>query len=86
VNGEAFTHSGFPGRPSKGKHLIDDEFGRRIAAGAALPSLIDEAKALLDWLTQQHPKVARPTEKTIQESIRTRHRQWKANRPQPNSP
>jgi len=86
VNDEVFTRSGFPERPSKGKHLIDDELERRIVAEAALPSLVDEAKALLDWLIQQHPKVARPTEKTIQENIRARHRQWKANRSQQISP
>jgi hypothetical protein len=74
---DALTHSGFPGRPGKGKHLIDDEFDRRVAAGEALPSLADEAKALLDWLKEHHPKVARPTPKTIEENIRARHRQWK---------
>jgi hypothetical protein len=79
---DALTHSGFPGRPSKGKHLIDDEFERRVAAGQGLPSLADEAKALLDWYKQQHPKLARPTTKTIKENIRARHRQWKASRPE----
>src|SRR5207237_619400 len=69
---DALTHSGFPGRPGKGKHLIDDEFDRRIAAGEALPSLVDEAKALLDWLKEHHPKVARPTTKTIEKSRKSR--------------
>jgi hypothetical protein len=82
---DALTHSGYPGRPSKGKHLIDDEFDRRIAAGEALPSLADEAKALLDWFKRQHPKVARPTTKTIQENIRVRHRQWRTILPQPDT-
>jgi hypothetical protein len=83
VAGDANTHSGFPGRPSKGKHLIDDEFDRRVAAKQALPLVADEAEALLDWFKQQHPTMARPTPKTIQENIRARHRQWRANQPKP---
>jgi hypothetical protein len=82
ATGDAYTHSGFAGRPSKGKHLIDDEFDRRVAAGTALRSLADEAKALFDWFKQQHPTLARPTTKTIKENIRARHREWKASRPE----
>ncbi len=78
VAGDAYTLSGFPGRPSKAKHLIDDEFDRRVAAGQALPLVADEAGALLDWLKRQHPTMARPTPKTIQENIRARHPQWRA--------
>jgi hypothetical protein len=59
------THSGFRGRPSKGKYLIDDEFDRRIAAEEMLPSLTDEANALLDWFKGQHPKVERRSPKPI---------------------
>jgi hypothetical protein len=81
ATGDAYTHSGFPGRPSKGKHLIDDEFDRRVAAGQALPTVADEAKALLDWFKREHPTIARPTLKTIQENIRTPHRQWRASQP-----
>jgi hypothetical protein len=82
---DAYTHSGFSGRPSKGKHLIDDEFSRRVGAGTALSSLADEAKALFDWFRQQHPTLARPTTKTIKENIRARYREWKAGRPDPPS-
>jgi hypothetical protein len=81
--GDAYTHSGFPGRPSKGRHLIEDEFERRVVAGQALPLVADEAGALLDWFKGQHPTIARPTPKTIQENIRARHRQWRANQPEP---
>jgi hypothetical protein len=81
VPGDAYTHSGFPGRPSKGKHLIDDEFDRRVAAREALPSLAEEAKVLFDWFKQEHPTLARPTIKTIKENIRLRHRQWTMTRP-----
>jgi hypothetical protein len=83
VPGDAYTHSGFPGRPSKGKHLIDDEFVRGVASGQVLPLVADEARALLDWFKQQHPTMARPTCKTIQENIRARHRQWRASQPEP---
>jgi hypothetical protein len=83
VDAKAPTHSGFPGRPTKGKHLIDDEFERRIVARQVLPSLANEAKELLDWFKWQHPTMARPTTKTIQENIRERHRQWRANQPEP---
>jgi hypothetical protein len=79
---DAYTHSGFSGRPSKGKHLIDDEFDRRVGAGTALPSLADEAKALFDWFRQRHPTLARPTTKTIKENIRAPYREWKASRPE----
>jgi hypothetical protein len=67
--------TGFPGRPSKSKHLIDDEFERRIAASKALPVLAEEARALLHWLEAKYPTAERPTLKTIQNNIRSRHRQ-----------
>ena len=77
------THTGMPGRPAKSKHLIDDEFKRRTIAGETLLSLADEAKALWDWLIEHHPKAARPTIKTIQENIRTKHREHIAQRQPP---
>jgi len=65
--------TGFPGRPSKGKHLIDDEFERRVAASEALPVLAEEAQALHDWFVVKHPTAERPTVKTITNNIRRRH-------------
>jgi hypothetical protein len=73
--------TGMPGRPSKSKHLIEDEFKRRTKAGEALRNLADEAAALLDWLKDAHPTVPRPTVKTIKNNIRAAHRQWMASRP-----
>ena len=67
--------TGFPGRPSKSKHLIDDEFERRVADHEALPVLAQEARALLHWLAAKYPTAARPTLKTIRNNIRDRHRQ-----------
>jgi hypothetical protein len=80
ANNEADTHSGFPGRPGKAKHQIEDEFKRRPKAGEALPNLADEAAALLDWLKEAHPSVPRPTQKTIENNIRNDHRRWPARR------
>jgi hypothetical protein len=45
---DALSHSGFPGRPSKGRHLIEDEFRRRMNAGKTLASVADEAAVLLE--------------------------------------
>lgn len=78
---DALSHSGFPGRPSKGRHLIEDEFRRRMNAGKTLASVADEAAVLLEWLIDTHPKISRPTVKTIENNIRATHRQWQANRP-----
>ena len=64
-----------PGRPSKGKHLIDDEFKRRCGSGQALEDLAEEADALLGWYKAIHPNAPRPTEKTIKNNIRAAHRQ-----------
>lgn len=78
VHAEAITHSGFPGRPGKAKHLIEDEFERRTKSDEALRNLADEAAALLDWLKEAHPIVPRPTKRTIENNIRGDHRRWKA--------
>jgi hypothetical protein len=72
------TPTGMPGRPSKGKNLIEDECARRIRDGRALPTLADEARALFDWYKAEYPKEERPTEKTIQNNIRAYHREWMA--------
>jgi hypothetical protein len=79
-NNKATTHSGFPGRPGKAKHLIEDEFKRRTKAEEALPNVADEASALFDWLKEAHPTVPRPTKRTIENNIRADHRRWQARR------
>jgi hypothetical protein len=77
VDVKSTTHSGFPGRPVKAKHLIEDEFKRRTKSGEALLNLADEASALLDWLIEVHPTVSRPTKRTIENNIRDDHRRWR---------
>jgi hypothetical protein len=76
------TPTGMPGRPSKGKGLIEDEFKRRIGDGVALPDLADEAQALWNWYKVKDPKAERPTVKTIKNNIRADHREWMASRRQ----
>lgn len=78
VDAKATTHSGFPGRPGKAKHLIEDEFERRTKSGEALPNLADEADALLNWVKEAHPTVPRPTRRTIENNLRGGHRRCKA--------
>jgi len=82
ADGDERTHSGYPGRPSKSKHLIEDEFRRRIERTETLPILTDEAAALFAWFVQKYPQMPRPTPKTIENNIRDLHRQWKASRDQ----
>jgi len=72
------SRTGLPGRPGKSKHLIEDEFRRRMDHGETLPSLADEADALLAWLIKTHPQAPRPTSKTIENNIRNDHQKWKA--------
>jgi len=66
--------TGFPGRPTI-KHLIEQEFMRRISNGEALPTLAGEAKFLSDWAKKEHPKTRTPAPKTIKNNIRDLHRQ-----------
>jgi hypothetical protein len=74
---DADVRSGFQGRPGNSKHLIEDEFRRRMTTAQASHSLADEAAALLAWLEKTHPRSARPTLKTIENNIRIDHRRWK---------
>jgi hypothetical protein len=66
--------TGFPGRPPKGKHLIEREFQRRADAGEVCSTLHDEADALLEWLISEHPSAPPPTVKTIKNNIRSLYR------------
>ncbi len=68
--------SGFPGRPPKGKHLIEQEFRRRADAGEVCSTLPEEARALLEWLKGEHQSAPPPTVKTITNNIRGLYRKY----------
>ncbi len=68
--------SGFPGRPPKAKHLIEQEFQRRVDDGEVCPTLPEEAGALQEWLKGEHPSAPRPTVKTIKNNIRGQFRRY----------
>src|SRR5690606_13765343 len=70
--------TGMPGRPSKAKHLIEDEFARRARSGTLAASLALEAVALLAWLSEAHPETPRPTKDTIENNIRDAYRASRA--------
>ncbi len=65
--------SGFPGRPSKAKHLIEQEFRRRAGAGELCSALAEEARTLLDWVKGEHPDAPPPTVKTISNNHRSEY-------------
>lgn len=70
--------TGMPGRPSKAKHLIEDEFARRAQSGTLAASLALEAVSLLAWLSKAHPETPRPTKDTIENNIRDAYRASRA--------
>jgi len=72
--------TGTPGRPPKGKQLIEGEFQCRAAANECKDTLEDEAQALHAWFKTQNPTADLPTQKTIANNIRTPYRQWRAQR------
>jgi len=78
TDNEADLRSGMPGRPAKSRHLIEDEFRRRAAAGELADSLVLEAEGLLDWLRSAHPKYPRPSARTIENYIRDEYRRVRA--------
>ena len=70
--------TGLPGRPTRSKTLIADEFERRIAAGEVKSSLNDEVSAILKWLQLEHPMAERPAPKTLKLNITKRYRELPA--------
>ena len=63
-------HTGTPGRPSI-KHLIDDEYQRRVNDGEARAEIGAEAQALHNWARKTHPSAQTPTSRTIENQIRS---------------
>lgn len=72
------TPTGLPGRPSKGRDLIEYEFKRRCGTGEAKAALDEEAEALRGWYIMSYPQAQHPTVKTIKNNIRADHRRWVA--------
>lgn len=66
---------GEPGRPAKGRELYVAEHGRRLASGETYPTVKAEAEFLANWMKREHGSVQQPTAKTIENRIRTAHRQ-----------
>ena len=69
-------HTGYPGRPPKAKHLIEQEFQRRAHADEVCSTLTEEVGALLEWLRGEHPSAPPPTLKTIKNNIRDSYRRY----------
>lgn len=75
ASGEIYS-TGLPGRPSSWS-LIEDEFKRRWTAGERHKVTGDDgrelarewASVLRSWLNSEHPKAAKPTEKTIRNKL-----------------
>ena len=70
-------NTGLPGRPSKSKHLIEDELRRRAENNLLAGTLADEAAELLAWLVGNHSSKQRPTLDTIKNNIRAEYRRLK---------
>jgi hypothetical protein len=75
VSPDLYT-TGFPGRPPKLKHLIEQEFRRRAEAGEVCSPLAAEVRALRDWAVERHPDAPPPSEKTIANNIRYQYRPY----------
>lgn len=80
VSPSPLTHSGLPGRPSP-KHLYLAELERRAEAGTLCKTVSAESRALHEWLRKTHPELSPGTEKTVENTIRDRHRKLKADHP-----
>jgi hypothetical protein len=73
----SLTRTGMAGRPSA-QHLYLAEHRRRLESGEAETSVAKEARALLDWMRETHPTVARGAARTIENNIRAQHRNRRA--------
>ncbi|MFI4985811.1 MAG: hypothetical protein ACHQF3_00045 [Alphaproteobacteria bacterium] len=72
---EPIDHTGFAGRPTKSRHLIEAEFQRRWENGEThapkgTESPAEWATALIEWLRAKYPDAAVPAPGTLQNNIR----------------
>ncbi len=70
-------HTGAPGRPSAIQFVID-EWRRRRDEGLAPAKLCAEGRALHEWCRKNHPAIAPPSPRTIENRIRDEFNTWKA--------
>jgi hypothetical protein len=65
--------TGTEGRPTS-MHFIRPEHERRLASGAAYPTLAQEARHLRDWFGSTYPDLPLPSTSTLENALRARHR------------
>lgn len=75
----ASYRTGYPGRPGA-KHLILEEFERRVQAGTVEETLAGESRALAEWLRHAHPDAPQIKPKSIANQLRELHRSWRTSR------
>lgn len=68
------VRTGVAGRPTS-INLISAEHRRRLKSDEAHESVAEEARYLASWLKKEHPSAPPATPKTIENSIRSEHRQ-----------
>jgi hypothetical protein len=71
--------TGAPGRPSS-MRLVENEYRSRCQRGVAQTTVSSEARALAEWFRATHLDAPPPTAKTIENKIRSEHRQRVAER------
>jgi hypothetical protein len=71
--------TGAPGRPSS-MYLVEEEHRRRFQRGVAQTHVALEARELAEWFRAKHPNAPPLTAKTIENKIRSAHRQRVAER------
>ena len=71
--------TGAPGRPSS-MYLVEQEHRRRFQRGVAQTHVAPEARELAEWFRAKHPNAPPLTAKTIENKIRSAHRQRVAER------
>ncbi len=75
--------TGLPGRPTI-RHLIEQEFERRVTDKVFETTLRREAEVLLKWVETTHPQAPTPTAKSIENLIRSQYREAKSRNEQTN--
>jgi hypothetical protein len=71
--------TGAPGRPSS-MYLVEEEHRRRFQRGVAQTHVASEARDLAEWFRAKHPDAPPLTARTIENKIRSEHRQRVAER------